>query len=176
MGMPKAVVDMAHYHHVKKDTHHAFSYPDVPYDVVPSMVRFASIVDVYQALIGKRSYKRNWVPGKAIEYIMKRKDSEFDARMVDLFVSSMGRYPVVSLVRLNTGDLAFVLMIAPGNHPDRPVVTIVENAKGERMGHHDIVDLMLEPAMHVVDVVDHYDHYNESEDQAFRIFQKIQIR
>jgi hypothetical protein len=79
-------------------------------------------------------------------------------------------------VKLNTGELAFVLMIAPNDHPDRPVVTIVENAKGERLGHHDIVDLMLEPDMHVVDVVDHYTHYNETEDQAFRIFQQIQIR
>ena len=175
MGMHKAAIDVAHYHHVKKDTSLLASYPDVPFDVVPSMVRFAAVVDVYQALIGRRSYKKNWVPGKAIDYILKRRNTEFDERMVDRFVASMGKYPVVSLVRLNTGDLAYVLMIAPKEHPERPVVSIIENAQGEMITHHEILDLMVEPDIYASEVVDHYEHYNETEDQAFRIFQSIEF-
>ena len=95
--------------------------------------------------------------------------------MVELFVETMGKYPVVSLVKLSTGDLAFVLMIAPPEHPDRPVVSVVENAKGERLTHHEILDLMIEPDIHVAEIVDHYEHYKESEDQAFKIFQSVRI-
>ena len=175
MGAHRASIDMAHFHHVRKDKNLLTSYPDVPFESVPPIVRFAAIVDVYQALIGKRSYKRNWVPGKAIEYILNRKNSEFDSVMVNLFVETMGTYPVISLVRLNTGDLAFVLIIAPKDHPDRPVVTIVENAKGERITHHEVLDLMTDPDVWVDDVVDHFEHYNETVDQTFRIFQSITV-
>lgn len=175
MGMHKSTVVMAHYHHVKIDPTLFSSYPDVPFESVPAMVRFAAIVDVYQALIGKRSYKRNWVPGKAIEYIIKLRNSEFDPRMVDYFVETMGKYPVMSLVRLNTGELAFVLMIASKDFPERPVLSIIENAKGEMLTHNDIIDLMVEADINITEIVDHYEHYNESEDQTYNIFQSMNI-
>jgi putative nucleotidyltransferase with HDIG domain len=175
MGMHKAVINVAHYHHVKKDSTLYASYPDVSYADVLPITRLASIVDVYQALIGRRRYKRNWVPGKAIEYISNLKGSEFDDAMLEHFVESMGKYPVGSLVKLTTGDLAFVLMIAPRRHTDRPIVAVVESAKGELLTHHAMLDLMLEPEIRVQEVVDHYEHFNKSEDQAYQIFQSIQV-
>jgi len=175
LGMHKTTINVAHYHHVKKDNTLYTSYPDVPFDRVLPITRLASVVDVYQALIGKRRYKRNWVPGKAVEYIMKLEGSEFDERMVGEFVESMGHYPVGTLVRLSTGELAFVLAIAPSEEPHRPVVAVVENAQGELVSHHSLLDLMVEPDIHVEEVVDHYEHYGESEDQAYRIFQSIHI-
>jgi HD-GYP domain-containing protein (c-di-GMP phosphodiesterase class II) len=175
MGMHAVTINVAHYHHVKKDTTLFTSYPSVSYDEVLPITRLASIVDVYQALIGKRKYKKNWVPGKAIEYVMKLKGSEFDEKMLDHFVESMGIYPVGSLVRLSTNELAFVLMLAPKTHPDRPIVAVVENASGEVLTHHTLLDLMLEPDIRVEEVVDHYEHYNQSEDQAYQIFQSIRV-
>ncbi len=175
MDMHRWTVTMAHYHHIKKDPTLFSSYPDVPFEMVPAMVRFAAVVDVYQALIGKRSYKRNWVPGKAIEYIIKLRNSEFDPRMVDYFMETMGKYPVMSLVRLNTDELAFVLMIAPKDFPERPVISIIENAKGEMLTHNDIIDLMVESDINITEIVDHYEHYNESEEQTYNIFQSMNI-
>ncbi|MBI3991769.1 MAG: HD domain-containing protein [Candidatus Lambdaproteobacteria bacterium] len=175
MGMPKATVNVAHYHHVKKDATMFTSYPDVPYDQVNSVTRLASIVDVYQALIGKRKYKKNWVPGAAVDYILGLSGSEFDERMVAHFLESMGKYPVGSLVRLSTGDLGFVLMIAPPEHPDRPIVAVVESGAGEILTHHTLMDLMLVQDVTVKEVVDHYEHYNRSEDQAYKMFMSIRL-
>ena len=176
MDVHPTIINVAHYHHVKKDTSLFTSYPDVPYEKVSSITRLASIVDVYQALIGNRKYKKNWVPGKAVEYILKLKGSEFDETLLNYFMESMGRYPVGSLVRLSSKELAFVLMIAPPETPERPIVAIVENGAGELISNHTLLDLMMEPDISIVEVVDHYEHYDESEDQAYRIFQSIRIQ
>jgi putative nucleotidyltransferase with HDIG domain len=176
MGLHENIVNVAHYHHVKKDGTLFTSYPDVSYDMVRPITRLGSVVDVYQALIGRRKYKKNWVPGKAVEYILNLRGTEFDEKILDQFILSMGIYPVGSLVKLSTGDLAFVLMIAPQEFPERPIVAVVENDKGEVLSHHAVMDLMLEKDVSVTEVVDHYEHYSESEDQAYRIFQSIRVQ
>jgi putative nucleotidyltransferase with HDIG domain len=175
MDMNPITINVAHYHHVKRDPALFASYPAVPYEEVLPITRLASIVDVYQALIGRRRYKKNWVSGKAIEYLLKLGGSEFDERMLDSFVECIGIYPIGTLVRLSTQELAFVLSAGPMEHPGRPLVAVVENAQGELLTHHALLDLMLQADLRVEAVVDHYEHYNKSEDQAYQIFQSIRI-
>ena len=175
MGMPKITINVAHYHHVKTETTLLTSYPKVSFEEVLPLTRLASITDVYQALIGKRRYKRTWVPGKAIEYLIQLEGSEFDARVLRQFIDSMGRYPLGSLVRLSTDTLAFVMEMAPIEHSDRPIVAVVENAEGELLSSHTLVDLMVEPDLTITEVVDHYEHFSETEDQAFNIFKSIRV-
>lgn len=175
MGMHETLINVANYHHVKKDNTLFTSYPDVEFSKVRPITRLASVVDVYQALIGRRKYKRSWVPGKAIDYIRHLSGTEFDERMIDQFILSMGIYPVGSLVRLSTNEIAFVLMIAPLEHPTRPIVAVVENASGELLSSHSLLDLMLEKDIEIDEVVDHYEHFTESEDQSYRIFESIRV-
>jgi putative nucleotidyltransferase with HDIG domain len=175
MGMNSISINVAHFHHVKRDPTLFTSYPQVPYEQVLPITRLASIADVYQALIGKRRYKKNWVPGKAVEYVRNLRGTEFDEKMLDSFVESMGIYPVGSLVRLSTNELAFVLSLGPKDHTDRPAVAVVENAAGELLAHHTLLDLAIETDIRVTEIVDHYEHYNKSEDQAYHVFQSIRI-
>lgn len=175
MGMPPQTINVAAYHHAKKDNTLLTSYPQVEYSEVMPLTRLASITDVYQALIGKRRYKKNWVPGKAIDFLLSLRGSDFDDRMLDQFIESMGKFPVGSLLKLDTGDLAYVMALAPKEHHDRPIVAVVENAKGELLKSHTLIDLMVDPEVNVVEVVDHYEYYNESEDQAYQIFQSIRV-
>jgi len=175
MGMPPQIINVAHFHHVKSDRSMINSYPSVDYDQVQPLTRLAAITDVYQALIGRRKYKRNWVPGKAVEYLLGLKGTEFDDRILDQFIQVVGKYPVGSLVRLSTGDLGFVMQIGPREFPDRPMVAVVENAKGELLTSQTLVDLMVEASVSVKEVVDHYEHYNKSEEQAFQIFKSIHV-
>ncbi|MDH4121362.1 MAG: HD domain-containing protein [Deltaproteobacteria bacterium] len=175
MGLNKTAINVAHFHHVKKDQTLYTSYPDVKYEEVLPLTRLAAVVDVYQALIGRRKYKKNWVPGKAIEYILKLSGSEFDDAVVDNFVRVMGHYPVGSLVRLSNNDLGFVVRLAPYEQPTHPLVAVVETAGGQRLTHAHLVDLLVEQDISVKEVVDHYAHFNASEDEAFNIFRSIQI-
>ena len=175
MGMPNITINVAHYHHVKTEATLLTSYPKVSYEEVLPLTRLASITDVYQALIGKRRYKKTWVPGKAIDYLIQLEGSEFDARVLKQFIDSMGRYPLGALVRLSTDTLAFVMEVAPIEHSGRPIVAEVENAAGELLTHHTLVDLMVEPELSITEVVDHYEHFSETEDQAFNIFKSIRV-
>ncbi len=175
LGLPKATINVAHYHHVKVDTTLPASYPeDARWDDVLPITRLAGIVDVYQALIGKRSYKKNWVPGKAVEYLQSLRGKEFDPHMLDNFLRVIGLYPLGSLVRLTTGDLAFVVAIG-SEQVERPVVAVVENARSELLRQHTLLDLLETPDIAVQEVVDHYEHYNASDDQAFRIFSSLNV-
>jgi hypothetical protein len=146
----------------------------VSFDEVLPLTRLAAIVDVYQALTGRRSYKRNWVPGKAVQYLRELSGSEFDAQMLRNLLKVIGTYPVGSLVRLSTGDAAFVTKVE-GQDSERPVVVVVENAQGELLSTHPLVDLMEEPELSVVEVIDHYEHYDDYEDQAFRLFKSLKV-
>ena len=174
LGMDAKTINVAHYHHVKKDPSLPSSYPEVSYAEVESLTRLAAIVDVYQALIGKRPYKRNWVPGKAVQYLVGLRGTEFEEWMLDHFLRAIGLYPVGSLVRLSNQELAFVVKIAREAN-EQPVVVPVENVKGELLEHHNLVDLMVEPDLTIVEVVDHFEHYDESEQQAYEIFRSIRL-
>lgn len=174
LGKAKSTVNVAHYHHVKLDGSLPTSYPSASWDEVMPLTRLAAVVDVYQALIGKRSYKKNWVPGKAVAYLKTLRGTEFDPQMLDYFLRVIGLYPVGSLVRLSTGDLAFVLAIG-GEVLDRPVVAVVENAQGELLSHHTLIDLMEALDISVEEVVDHYEHYNADPEQAFQIFTSLNV-
>ncbi|MCZ6646286.1 MAG: HD domain-containing protein, partial [SAR324 cluster bacterium] len=174
LGQTKKIINIAHYHHVKIDSTLPNSYPRVSYDKVLPGTRLAAVVDVYQALIGKRSYKRNWVPGRAVELLMKLRGKEFDRTMLGYFLRSIGIYPVGSLVRLNTGDLAFVVTIDQ-DLLERPVVVVVENAAGDRLTHNHVIDLSHAADVSISEVLDHFEHYNASEDEAFEIFRSISL-
>ncbi len=173
-GMDEAMINVAHYHHVKKDNTLVSSYPEVEYKEVMPLTRLAAIADVYQALIGKRSYKPNWVPGKAVKYMRSLRGSEFDENMMDNFLKVIGMYPVGSLVRLSTGDLAFVTKIA-GKMLERPIVVMAENANGELLSSNPLCDLEKEQEISIIEVVDHYEHYNQSVDQAFQVFKSLRV-
>ena len=168
------VVNVAQCHHVKQDTSLGASYPDVSYDAVRPVTRLVAIADVYQALIGKRSYKKNWVPAKAVRFLMDLKGTEFDERYLGIFLRSVGIYPVGSLVRLNTGHVAFVVR-NDSNNLERPVVVVVEDANGNRLSQNDLVDLMIAPDLSITDVLDHYEHFSESPDQPYEVFSTLRF-
>ncbi|MBF0237302.1 MAG: HD domain-containing protein [SAR324 cluster bacterium] len=171
MGMPSQIVNIAHYHHVKMDTSLNSSYPqNVKYDDVLMETRLASIVDVYQALIGRRSYKKSWPPAAAMRYIDALTGVEFDPNVWDLFMKVLGKYPKGSLVQLNDNSMAFVISV-PTIDLNRPKVVVVRDAQGNNVSKYALIDLEVEKNMNIVKDLDHYDIFG---DQALDIFLQIQ--
>ncbi|MFH2129422.1 MAG: HD domain-containing phosphohydrolase, partial [bacterium] len=124
MDMPVHTIKMAHYHHVKVDTTIISSYPkEVSYADVPWETRLISIIDSYQALVGRRSYKKPWPPPATIRYLEAMIGMEYDEKVWLEFYQIMGPYPVGSVVKLNDGSLGFVMHV-PDTEPDRPRVTV----------------------------------------------------
>lgn len=70
--------------------------------------RLTAVADVYDALTAKRVYKPAMPMYQALLRIHKNKNTEFDEQAVDLFVKTLGLYPVGTLVELNNRERGVV--------------------------------------------------------------------
>jgi putative nucleotidyltransferase with HDIG domain len=77
--------------------------------------RMSALCDVYDAVTSERAYKKPWTPTETIER-MRQWTGHFDPEMFEIFVRSVGIYPVGALVRLKSGGIAMVT----GENPEDP--------------------------------------------------------
>ena len=82
------------------------------------------MADVYDALTAKRIYKPAMPMYQALLRIHKNKVTEFNEKVVEFFVKSLGLYPVGSLVEINTGEQAIVYEPNPVDSR-KPVVALL---------------------------------------------------
>lgn len=171
MNMSDHIINMCQFHHVKMDPTLNSSYPrDVNYDDVLMETRLISIIDVYQALIGRRSYKKSWPPAAAIRYIDTLAGVEFDFDVWEDFMKVTGLYPIGSLVELSDKTSAFVLNV-PEKDLARPRVAVVLDADGKEVKNNTLIDLEDEMDLSIVKDLDHYDIFG---DRALEVFTQIQ--
>lgn len=138
-GMPDLAPVVAFEHHL---THDETGYPEVPASYNPSLAsRIVSVVDFYDALTTDRPYKRAVAPWRAIELLEQEGDARTDPRLRRVFIQLVGRYPVGSLVELDSGELAVVSRQNDGA-PDRPEVCLVRDSAGHRLPLHFPVNLV----------------------------------
>ncbi|MCM1328235.1 MAG: response regulator [Ruminococcus sp.] len=77
--------DMAMYHHERWN---GTGYPTgISGEDIPLSARILSIVDVYDALTSKRSYKEAFSHEKAMEIIIEDREIFFDPKLTDIFVT-----------------------------------------------------------------------------------------
>lgn len=77
--------DMAMYHHERWN---GTGYPmGIKGENIPLSARILSIVDVYDALTSKRSYKEAYTHEKAMQIIIEDREIFFDPKLTDIFVS-----------------------------------------------------------------------------------------
>lgn len=174
MNMPDCMIDMTHHHHVKQDTSMLSSYPvDVDFKTVKFETRLLSVVDIYQALVGKRKYKKSWSPPATMRYLDALAGVEYDLRVWDQFLQIMGIYPKGSLVKLNDNSLGFVMNVpGPGKDLEKPLIAIIRNNRGETLSHHDIVDLAVERDIKIAEDMDCQELFGE---KALDVFTSISI-
>ncbi len=72
--------------------------------------RVVSIVDVYDALISDRPYRRAMLPSDAIEYIMCGYNTLFDPDIVAAFTRRIAPYPLGTCVKLSNGLIGVVVL------------------------------------------------------------------
>ncbi len=173
MNQPDYIHNLVLNHHVKFDPKIDTSYPEnTSYDDVIWETRLLSIVDVYQALIGKRNYKKPWTPSAAIRFLDNLAGVEFDPDVLEDFKQIMGLYPIGSLVELNDGSVAFVMNISQED-PEKPQVVVVQNAEGETVENHALLDLQDEVENTIVKDLDAQEYFGE---KALETFTNIELR
>lgn len=107
-----AVLDACLHHHERLD---GKGYPHgLKAAEITTLTRMTSICDVYDAVTSDRPYKKGWPPSIALQRMSQWCHTHLDARIFELFVQTIGLYPVGSLVRLQSGLLGVVC--APATH------------------------------------------------------------
>lgn len=173
MGLPDYIINMAHYHHVKMDTEMKSSYPPIKnYDEVIYETRLLALIDIYQALVGKRSYKKSWAPPSAVRYIESLAGVEYDYDVWEDFLFAIGKYPVGSLVQLSTNDIAFVVEV-PDDTPDSPTVVTVRDADGKDIKDHTFIELSHNKNITISKDLDVSEIFGE---KGLEVFTRINLR
>jgi HD-GYP domain-containing protein (c-di-GMP phosphodiesterase class II) len=83
----RPALDIPHHHHERWD---GSGYPDgLKGTDIPLAARIFAVVDVWDALISDRPYRKAWSRQKAIRYIREQAGMQFDPSIVDAFMLLM---------------------------------------------------------------------------------------
>jgi putative nucleotidyltransferase with HDIG domain len=105
-SVPEMALDVCLHHHERID---GSGYPNrLNGEEMSLFSKMGSVCDVYDAMTSQRSYKPAWTPADAIAAMFSWK-GHFDADVLTVFIRSLGIYPVGSLVRLRSEQLALVI-------------------------------------------------------------------
>jgi putative nucleotidyltransferase with HDIG domain len=125
--MPALAPVVAFEHHLRQDLS---GYPEkIGHRELNLCTQIVSIADVYDALRSNRIY-REGLPSERIRAIMTQKDSPaFNTKLLRRFINLMGLFPVGTLVRLESEEIAVVVHEHPAD-PFRPQVKVVRDHLG----------------------------------------------
>ena len=137
-GIPALAMEPIELHHERYD---GGGYPKgLKGDEISTAGRMAAIVDVYDAITSDRVYRKGMSPAAAVQKLFEWSKCHFDPAMMQLFLKSVGIYPIGSLVRLESGRLGVVIEQS-ATHLLTPVVRVMYDGKRQHYLAPEIVDL-----------------------------------
>lgn len=107
LGAPKEAVEACLGHHERYDGN---GYPaGHAGESISKVARMASICDAYDAMTSDRPYKSGLSPADALASMAQCRHTQFDPKIFEAFEAVVGIYPVGTLVKLSTKELAVVV-------------------------------------------------------------------
>jgi len=108
-------------HHARYD---GTGYPDVGRRRRPHIYsRLVQVVDTYDAITSRRSYRRAESPSRALQVLVGGAASAWDPEIVRLFIRMMGIYPPGSVLRTTRGEV--VVVVARVEEPGAPLPSVI---------------------------------------------------
>lgn len=102
--------------------------------------RIVQIATVYDALTTDRPWRKAYLPDEALRVLLYESEGRFDPVLTKVFVNALGLYPVGTLVRLTTDELAVVVFGGgEGERASRPVVAVL-GPDGRAKGSLDLME------------------------------------
>lgn len=133
------VRDMVATHHERFD---GTGYPaGLAGTEIPLAGRMAAIIDTYHAMSTPRPYRAAVSQHVALRELYAGRDREFQGELVEQFQACLGVYPTGTLVELNTGEVAIV-MVQNQSRRLQPRVAILTRPDKTHLDDFLIVDLM----------------------------------
>jgi putative nucleotidyltransferase with HDIG domain len=107
--------------------------------------RVIAICDCFDAMTAHRSYQKEpFTPYEALHYMTTRLPDRFDTSLLKVFIRTVGIYPVGTVVRLNTGEIA-VVSLPSSEDLTAPTVRLLRDPDGQAIAP-ERVDLISPPA------------------------------
>jgi HD-GYP domain-containing protein (c-di-GMP phosphodiesterase class II) len=137
-SMNEVALDVCLHHHERVD---GAGYPHGLDDARISLyAKMGAVCDVYDAITSNRPYKAGWDPAESIGRMAEWSSGQFDQRVFQAFVKSVGIYPVGALVRMQSGRLAVVIDQNPAMLT-RPRVKVFFSTRANAQIKPEIIDL-----------------------------------
>jgi len=151
-GLPRAVGFVAYQNHERTN---GSGYPRRRERCwIHKYARMVSVADVYDALTSDRPWRKAYHPYRAMEHLIRlAREGYFEAENVRALLHCLSLYPLGSLVRLSSGEIAKVVH-SNGHAIDRPVVQILLDSEGAAHSSPRTADLLQEEDLRVEDVVE----------------------
>lgn len=109
-------------------------------DKINPYAKIIGLIDTYEALTHNRSHHEAMNTHKAVKFLISSLKDNFDSEVMKIFINKMSVYPVGSIVRLDSGELARVIGTRPGS-PLRPIVILLRDSRGEAVKERTVIDL-----------------------------------
>ena len=112
-------------HHLK---YNLSGYPHVNWKKSLTLFgRIISLTDAYDTLTSSRINRESVLsPDRALGLIFDRAGRDFDPILVKIFINILGLYPVGTMLKLDTGELALVVSSARKKGGKRPLSCVLE--------------------------------------------------
>jgi len=162
-GISPEAVDIVLGHHLN------FSRSGYPDDArgrqLSHLVDMATIADSYDAMTTLRSYRRPASPRQAIAEMRKEAGASLHPEYLQMFIDSLGPYPVGTMLRLDNNEVGLVTLVDP-EEPERMQLKILFDEVGSPTAEPDLVELHgseqkriiteVDPFLFGVDLADHF--------------------
>ena len=128
-------------HHVSFDG--SKGYPPYRLGRRPHLfARIVSLADAYDGMTTPTGDGKAMLPDVAQRAILKQAGTLFDPLIAQLFVETLGRYPVGTVVEIDSGDIGLVIRSGSGaNRVLRPVVLLLRDKFGAEISGGTVLDL-----------------------------------
>jgi len=120
---------------------------------IHELAQLIGAVDVFDALVTPRPYRRRFFPHEAVRELMVVERSAFPREIIKALVEQLSAYPLGTLVRLTTGEVGTVVGINT-QFPLRPIVEVgaeTLQAAGQETRE---LDLSLSPLVSIIETVE----------------------
>ena len=116
---------------------------------IHEMAQIIGAVDVFDALVTPRPYRRRFFPHEAVRELLVAERSAFPREIVKALVEQLSAYPLGTLVRLTTGEIGGVVGTNVG-FPLRPIVAVESDGGREKRE----IDLSSSPLVSIIETVE----------------------
>ncbi|MBH0186323.1 MAG: HD domain-containing protein [Nitrospira sp.] len=134
-----------------REAHERFNGQGYPYGLkgrqVSEMAQIIGLVDIFDALVSERPYRRRLLPHEAVKELLVTERTAFPRELLKALIEQLSVYPVGTCVRLSTGEIATVDRIN-SRYPLRPLVRIWQSDTSQ---HSDTcqLDLSMTPLVSI---------------------------